>query len=86
MTQFANDSRTGLFLPLRYVRGRRIGCGSGVAIKDRPVLGGMGKGSGRHFDVRPHVKAALQEMLYQPCECGSGRKWKFCCWKKERAV
>jgi hypothetical protein len=76
MTQFAKSPESGLLLPVKYSCGRRV---VGGRVK-------MGRGSGRHFDVRPHVKAALQEMLYQPCECGSGRKWKFCCWKKERAV
>ena len=27
-------------------------------------------------------KANRQIMLYQPCACGSGKKFKFCCFKK----
>lgn len=29
------------------------------------------------------VKAKMKERLYDPCPCGTGRKFKFCCYHNE---
>ncbi len=29
------------------------------------------------------VKAKMKERLYDPCPCGKGMKFKFCCYRKE---
>lgn len=88
MTEFARSPGSGLILPARYVRGRMVKRGaegvSGQGVGVREGAGRSGRGRNEHFDVRPHVLAAVQEMLYKPCGCGSGKKWKFCCWRKDR--
>lgn len=34
-------------------------------------------------DLRAKEKALAQIQLYAPCGCGSGRKFKFCCFAKK---
>lgn len=47
--------------------------------------------SERHFyvpvqrDLRNKEKADMQIRLYSPCACGSGKKFKFCCYRKGAA-
>ncbi len=41
----------------------------------------------KHFievqrDLSRQEKASRQVQLYSPCACGSGEKFKFCCYKK----
>lgn len=43
-------------------------------------------GQKKHFvevirDLTELEKANAQIKLYSPCACGSGKKFKFCCWK-----
>lgn len=35
-------------------------------------------------DLTAHEKANKQLLLYQPCGCGSEKKFKFCCHKKQQ--
>ena len=42
----------------------------------------------RHVRVRRDLTAKekydAQIKLYSPCACGSGKKFKFCCWTKKK--
>jgi uncharacterized protein YchJ len=33
--------------------------------------------------LKKTVKAKMKEKLYEPCPCGKGKKFKFCCYQKE---
>jgi uncharacterized protein YecA (UPF0149 family) len=33
--------------------------------------------------LKKTVKAKMKEKLYEPCPCGKGMKFKFCCYQKE---
>lgn len=33
--------------------------------------------------LKKAVKEKLKEKLYEPCPCGKGGKYKFCCYKNE---
>lgn len=33
--------------------------------------------------LKKAVKGKMKEKLYNPCPCGKGRKFKFCCYKDE---
>jgi uncharacterized protein YecA (UPF0149 family) len=41
----------------------------------------------KHFvdisHLKKTVKAKMKERLYDPCPCGKGMKFKFCCYQKE---
>ena len=36
-------------------------------------------------DLTAQEKADMQIRLYSPCACGSGKKFKFCCYRKSAA-
>ena len=36
-------------------------------------------------DLRAKEKADMQIRLYSPCACGSGKTFKFCCYRKAAA-
>ena len=36
-------------------------------------------------DLTVKEQAAMQIRLYSPCVCGSGKKFKFCCFRKRTA-
>lgn len=33
--------------------------------------------------LKKAVKAKMRERIYDPCPCGSGKKFKFCCYQDE---
>jgi uncharacterized protein YchJ len=33
--------------------------------------------------LKKTVKTKMKEKLYEPCPCGKGMKFKFCCYQKE---
>ncbi|NWQ42678.1 DNA-binding protein [Bacillus sp. EB106-08-02-XG196] len=33
--------------------------------------------------LKKTVKAKMKEKLYEPCPCGKGKKFKFCCYQTE---
>jgi hypothetical protein len=39
----------------------------------------------KYRDRRTWARAVEQVVLYMPCRCGSGNKYKFCCRGKEKA-
>jgi uncharacterized protein YchJ len=36
--------------------------------------------------IKKAVKAKLKESLYEPCPCGSEKKFKFCCYPKKLEI
>lgn len=56
-------------------------------IVDASEVFGMDEAERAHFipvirDLSLIEKAQRQITLYEPCGCGSGKKFKFCCFKK----
>jgi uncharacterized protein YecA (UPF0149 family) len=33
--------------------------------------------------LKKALKAKMKERLYDPCPCGKGKKFKFCCYQNE---
>ncbi|MDR7001045.1 SEC-C metal-binding domain-containing protein [Neobacillus niacini] len=36
--------------------------------------------------LKKAVRAKMREKIYDPCHCGSGKKFKFCCYQDEAEI